>query len=282
MEPDIAAYADELHECLCPRFPGARFRLAAPRAPYPSLPTFQSEVHAVDVATCNLALELLNPFDEFCGLDDYRCPRCFQVHIRESVETALRVIRSDTRYSVEYDSSTRYWTFCYKGEWHDFSDLKGLHDLTVLLANPGTEYSPAELCTAARLRDASRPASGDSIDDDVGGSQNRTAGDEVLDDEAIKSLRGEIERSRANKDLDSAERIEAYLRRNSNHRGLSRRWGMTTKKERDAVRKRLREALMIVEGSMPNLGMHLRASLSIGPTCLYRPEAQPVWLFSRK
>jgi hypothetical protein len=159
------------------------------------------------------------------------------------------------------------WTLGFADVAVHVPDAKGLHDLAALLAAPGT---PVHVFT---LLGREAPAAG---------------ADPVLDEPARRAYRArlaeldcELDEARAWQDLGRAERVEAdraaLVRELAAATGLGgrrRRLGDETERARKTVTARIRDALGRIERAHPPLGAHLRAAVSTGTSCVYRP-AEP-------
>src|SRR5690606_37684526 len=142
------------------------------------------------------------------------------------------------------------WTLMFDGLLVTLSDAKGLHDLAVLLAQPGEERHCLEL--------AGRPA-------ELAGQQA------VLDDRArreyrarIQELQDELDEADGNHDAArgarAREEMDALVEALSGALGLggrSRALGSAAERARSAVTWRIRSAIKKVADVHPSLGRHL-------------------------
>jgi hypothetical protein len=163
---------------------------------------------------------------------------------------------------VTRDGAT--WRLTYDGRVAHLPDAKGLHDLATLVANPGRDVH------VLTLLGRPGPAAGS---------------DPVLDDTARSAYRqrlADIER-----ELDEADRVGdpatgaalteeraalvAELASATGLAGRARRLGDESESARKTVSARIRDSLRRVEQVHPELGRHLRDSLSIGTVCRYTP-----------
>jgi hypothetical protein len=146
-------------------------------------------------------------------------------------------------------------------------DSKGIRDLTLLLAEPGVGVPALRLL----------------------GGEEAGGADPVLDDRAraayrarLAELDAEIDEARDWQDPGRAERAEAErqalvreLTAAAGLGGRSRRLGDRSERARKTVTARIRDALRRIDDVHPELGAHLRATVSTGTTCSYAPETQP-------
>ena len=155
-------------------------------------------------------------------------------------------------------------------------DLKGLSDLAVLLARPGTEVHVIELAGARHHeRD-----SGTLLDATARTAYRRRLAE--LDDD----LTG------AHDDHDSGRVHHLTAQRAALIRELSHAAGLagrarpmgtsTTERARKAVTARLREAIHRVTAVLPDLGRHLDRSIRTGTTCCYAPADPLTWTVQRR
>ena len=100
----------------------------------------------------------------------------------------------------------------------------------------------------------------------------------------LAELDAELDEARAWRDLGRAERAEAeraaLVRELTVATGLGgrrRRLGDETERARKTVTARIRDALGRIERVHPPLGAHLRAAVSTGTSCVYRPPEPTSW-----
>ncbi|MFC7586226.1 hypothetical protein ACFQYP_22625 [Nonomuraea antimicrobica] len=118
-------------------------------------------------------------------------------------------------------------------------------------------------------------------------------GDEVLDAEArtryrrrLELLDEEIDRAVELGDDRRAAGFDAErqalldeLRTAAGLGGRPRRLGDEAERARKAVTNRIRNTLRQLDHRHPELAAHLRASVSTGATCRYRPDSEVRWTF---
>ena len=161
------------------------------------------------------------------------------------------------------------WTVVFAGVTAHVKDVKGMADLAVLLARPGTEVSAGDLA-------------GGTVEGDAG---------EILDAQArdaykarLVELEAELDAAdaagdSARSDAAQAER-DALLAQLSSAFGLGgrpRRAGAATERARGAVTWRVRDAIARIEAVHPDLGHHLRRSVRTGTWCAYDPDPPVAW-----
>jgi predicted ATPase len=162
------------------------------------------------------------------------------------------------------------WTIAFHGAEAHLPDLKGLHDLAVLLAQPGEAVHAVQLQT---------------------GRPPRGGADEVLDEQAkaayrrrLTDLETEIDEAEANNDTYRAEKAhaerDALIAQLSAAVGLGgrdRRLGDERERARKAVTARIRDAIGRIDRAVPELGAHLRTTVQTGTWCTYSPEHPIRW-----
>ncbi len=170
------------------------------------------------------------------------------------------------------------WLLAYDGRTVHLPDAKGLRDLATLLAAPGAGV-PAVRLLAAESGEAAVAA-------------RSFGGDPVLDEEAraryrrrLEQLDDAIDRATASGNDDVAAAYDREraalldeLRRAAGLGGRTRRLGDEAERARKAVTARIRDTLRKLAPLHPELAAHLRASVSTGSACAYRPEQPVRWL----
>jgi hypothetical protein len=158
------------------------------------------------------------------------------------------------------------------GEAVRLSEVKGFHDLAVLLARPGEDFHCLEL---------------------AGRSGESAGADPLLDERARRELRArvraleeEIAESDAGHDLGRGERARAELDQLVSALegalglgGRSRRLGSAAERARSAVTWRIRSAVRKIAAAHPALGRHLENAVRTGTTCVYQPDKRLDWTF---
>ena len=148
---------------------------------------------------------------------------------------------------------------------------KGLTDLVVLLARPGTDVHALELAGAGNHdRDA-----GTLLDPTARAAYRRR----------LTELDADLAAAHTDHDIGRAQQLGAQrtaliaeLRRATGLAGRSRMLGTsTTERARKAVTARLREAIHRIAAVLPELGAHLDRSVITGTTCRYQPVTHLTW-----
>jgi hypothetical protein len=182
------------------------------------------------------------------------------------------------------------WTIAFAGSSARVKDSKGLRDIAVLLARPGTEVHCLELIAAAEGTGGGTQAPSRELAE-AELSHGGTSGDVVLDDRARDAYRARIvdlqedldeaeaghdperaARARAEMDLLAGELAAAY-----GLGGRPRKAGDAAERARKAVAERIRASLARVLSAHPALGRHLGNSIRTGIFCSYRPETPVDW-----
>lgn len=161
------------------------------------------------------------------------------------------------------------WTLAYEHEAVTLPDLRGLHDLALLLGRPGEELSSADLAGAKvhavgleRADQAALRAYRErlrEIDEDLAeaGERGDAAGSARLEEEKV-ALVGELSRV-----VGLGGRV--------------RRSGGVAERARGAVTWRIRHAIRKITEVHPALGRHLRNAVRTGSSCGYFPEKPIAW-----
>lgn len=207
---------------------------------------------------------------------DERFAACGAHHLVLSPAAALALPQSGPPAGEppnELERDGEVWHLSYAGRSVILKHSKGLADLAVLLARPGTDVSVTEL-------------------EGVPTELARSRGGEALDRRAIEAYRGrltelaeEIDDADAAHDIGRAERARVEhdllvdeLSASVGLHGRSRAAGPEPiERMRKAVSARIRDAIRRIEAVHPQLGRHLANSVSTGTSCSYRPERTTVW-----
>ena len=162
------------------------------------------------------------------------------------------------------------WMVCFEHEVAHVPEMRGLLDISQLLARPGEEMH----CLAL----SGQPA-------DTG------RGVEVLDDQAKRAYRHrlrEIEAElveaesandpgRAGRMEEERERLLDEMRKATGLGGRDRKMGDAAERARTAVTWRIRHAIKKLEAAHPALARHLGHSIKTGVFCSYTPEKETRW-----
>lgn len=201
-------------------------------------------------------------------------------HIVERIERIRRAPAAPAAPAVsgnEFRFDGEVWFLAYQGHTVHMPDAKGLRDLHVLLGRPGTEIP------AVRLAD---PEGGEVVV-----AARRMGGDAVLDEEAKAQYKRRL--TRLDEEIDRAaelgddrramefdrerQALLDELRTAAGLAGRTRRLGDEAERARKTVTARIRDALRKLDQRHPELAAHLRATVSTGATCGYRPDSEITW-----
>jgi tetratricopeptide (TPR) repeat protein len=169
------------------------------------------------------------------------------------------------------------WLLAWDGDELRLKPSKGLADLAVLLAAQGRQV-PATTLVAA--------ASGDR-----GPGPGAFGADAVLDPEARRAYKARLdeieaevagaERAGDQERAAAAEQERDFLLRELKAAvglgGRARGLGDDAERARKAVTARIGDSLARIEAVLPDLGAHLRASVTTGTLCGYLPSEPVVW-----
>lgn len=183
------------------------------------------------------------------------------------------------------------WRVTYAGTSVHLPSSKGMSDLAALLAQPGRDLAALDL--AAGTQPGARQP---TIASAAASANLGRPGDlgPTLDAQAraaytarIRELQSDLDEADAAGDVSRGTRaqdeLDVLTRELSTAYGLRgpRRVGDPAEKARSAVTMRLRATLAKVGSAHPELGAHLRRSISTGRFCRYDPEEPVRWQVSR-
>ena len=166
------------------------------------------------------------------------------------------------------------WRLTYHGRTCVLRSSKGLADLATLLERPQRDVAAIDLAQVEVV--------GETRDEVIDAAARRDH------EERIRDLQRELEEAEATNDLGTSERLQTELDvlidQLSSAVGLggrSRRSANGAERARSAVTQRLRGTIKRVATELPELGDHLRASISTGTYCCYRPPTPTDWTIER-
>ena len=175
-----------------------------------------------------------------------------------------------------------YWLVAFDGNTVRVRDLKGMHYLARLLADPGREYHALDLVAAETGADA-------RVDSNRAAGLSRSSlGDagEVLDARAKRAYRrrlaeieADIDEARAAGDGERAAQADAErdflmqeLARAVGLGGRDRRAASASERARVGVTRAVRHAMTRIGEHHPELGEHLGRTIRTGTYCAYVPD----------
>jgi tetratricopeptide (TPR) repeat protein len=181
-----------------------------------------------------------------------------------------------------------FWSVTFDGRTVHVRDLKGLHYVARLLADPGREYHVLDLVAAERVRGGAVDAGG------TPGLPHRALGDAgaVIDAQAKAAYRrrlAEIDEDieQAQIDRDDERAAQAQTERDFLVRELARAFGLGGRERRAAsaseraragVTRAVRHAIARIGEHDPRLGEHLSRAIRTGTYCTYLPDPRvPGW-----
>lgn len=195
-----------------------------------------------------------------------------------------------------------HWTITFNGEMRTFKDSKGLRYIEQLIRNQGEEISVVELQSTVN------PTDGDAVDtllSSMSAEELEATGlvvshlgeaGEVIDEETIrqckdklKSIDDELE---ITKDTGNVERqaklvldkkkIEDYLSAGTSLKGRPRKTPSPIENKRKAVERAITRSRKKIIDTFPDLGHHLKQSLTTGTFCQYTPRPKVDWHLNKK
>jgi hypothetical protein len=162
------------------------------------------------------------------------------------------------------------WALSFDGRSALIRDLKGLHDIALLLSQPEREVHCLDL--------ADRTESGSSDAPVLDARARREY------EKRIQDLQDDLAEAEAHNDYGRAEKAGAELDALTEQLaaafglgGRERGLGSSVERARSAVTWRIRSAIKKIEGVHEPLGKHLRASIQTGVYVAYSPPAPVDW-----
>ncbi len=162
------------------------------------------------------------------------------------------------------------WEMSYKQESVILKDVKGYHDLKLLLSRPNETFHCLDLMGA--VLDESNPV--ELID--------KSAKREYL--ARIRELQEEMAEAESMNQTEylaplqeEYESLLEYLSKATGLGGKSRKAGSSLEKARSAVTWRIRSAIKKIGAKHPGLAKHLSRSIRTGTHCTYQPEEEMHW-----
>lgn len=162
------------------------------------------------------------------------------------------------------------WVLCYADRQVHLPDAKGLHDLATLLAAPGQPVPAFTL-----LGRPQRPGGADPVLDERAKAAYRARLAEL--DAEIDEAGSWHDRHRAAKAGAERDALVHELTAAAGLGGRTRRLGDEAERTRKTVTARIRSTLQCIERAHPELGAHLRASVTTGMSCSYAPTEPTRW-----
>ena len=162
------------------------------------------------------------------------------------------------------------WTVGFRGTTARLRTLKGLGDLALLVARPGTEVHCLEVMGASDVGGAAGPG----LDDQARRAYQRRIQDLQIEIEDARAANDPVRGERAEAELDA---LVAQLSGALGLDGRTRAGGSAAERARSAATFRIRTAIKKVGEVHPDLGRHLTNSVRTGVWCSYQPEQPVTW-----
>jgi tetratricopeptide (TPR) repeat protein len=167
-----------------------------------------------------------------------------------------------------------FWSVVFEKQTVRLRDLKGLHYLARLLADPGREFHVMDLVSGDRAQPVMLPGGGDA--------------GEVLDARAKQAYRRrlaeieeDLEEARTMGNAQRAAQAEAEreflvreLARAVGLGGRDRRAGSVSERARASVTRAVRQAMARIREHNSSLGEHLDRAIRTGTYCAYLPDSR--------
>lgn len=178
-----------------------------------------------------------------------------------------------------------YWTIGYQRHVAFLKATRGLHDLALLLRNPGREFHVCELVGqpvgSPLVLGKGGSAAGawqDGLLSDVGPILDAQAKAEYK--RRLDDLRRDLEEaerfndtSRAERDRGEMDALAEQLAAAVGLGGRNRRIGSGAERARSAVTKRIKSSIKRIGETISSLGTHLAMRVRTGYFCSYAPGA---------
>ncbi|MGW2720965.1 ATP-binding protein [Streptomyces sp. NPDC001492] len=186
---------------------------------------------------------------------------------------------SDTSGSALFQREGPLWHLRYAGHAIRLPDSKGLNDIAVLLARPGTPVPAVELAAPGGRGEHveglhPQGDTGEVVDATARAAYRRRLRE--LEEEARDADEagdaGRSERIAVERDALVGQLAAAY-----GIGGRVRRTGSDAERARTTVTARIRAAVRRIAAAHPELGRHLETALHTGTLCVYQPEHTPEW-----
>ena len=179
-----------------------------------------------------------------------------------------------------------FWIIHYQRTVAFLKAARGLHDLALLLRNPGREFHVCELAgevigrplVVEKAGHANRAWQGGLLSDagPILDAQARAEYKHYLDD-----LRRDLEEAerfndptRAEKARDEMDALAGQLAAAVGLGGRIRRSGSAAERARSAVTKRIKSSIKRIGQAIPSLGSHLATRVRTGYFCSYNPPPE--------
>ncbi|HEY3034698.1 MAG TPA: ATPase, partial [Streptosporangiaceae bacterium] len=170
------------------------------------------------------------------------------------------------------------WTLSYEGMTVRMRDAKGLADLAALLAVPGREIPAADLVAAAGSGDLGRADLQLGADEMLDETARRQIRQRLADlDEEIAEADAWADPERASRGRAERDALVSEVASATGLAGRARRLGDQPERARKAVTARIRDVIARIERVHPQLGAHLRATVTTGTRCSYSPPTPASW-----
>lgn len=163
------------------------------------------------------------------------------------------------------------WSISHAGKQVKLADLKGLHDLKLLLLTPNRAVHCTELMGAKVIE------GGQPVFDEKAKDAYR---------QRILELQEELEEAESYNDIGRATDLREeydtlldHLSKSVGKDGTPRKVSGSIEKARTAVTWRIRSTIKKITDIHPELGTHLDVSVKTGILCEYAPEHKMSWVF---
>lgn len=164
------------------------------------------------------------------------------------------------------------WEMSYEDKSIFLPDLKGYHDLAMLMSKPEKEFHCTELMGTVVRHNDSTPV----MDDKAKASYKNKISDLLAEIEEANEMN---DSSRSQGLQEEYEQIVDHLSSSMGLGGKTRKLDSSVERSRSAITWRIRSAIKKIEDAHPSLSKHLTKSIATGTFCSYSPEKPVDWIF---
>jgi tetratricopeptide (TPR) repeat protein len=167
-----------------------------------------------------------------------------------------------------------FWSVVFEKQTVRLRDLKGLHYLARLLADPGREFHVMDLVSGDRTDPAMLPSGGDAgevLDARAKQAYRRRLAEIEEDLEEARTIGNSERAAQANAERDFLVR---ELARAVGLGGRDRRAGSVSERARASVTRAVRQAMARIREHNTSLGEHLDRAIRTGTYCAYLPDSR--------
>ncbi len=176
-------------------------------------------------------------------------------------------------FSNTFKKDAELWEASFEGQSVYLPDVKGYHDLVILMNQPNKEIHCAELMGV-------QVGANNEVfvlDEKAKETYKKRVQDLLLEIEEAESLGNP---QSANTLREEYDQLVDHLSKSLGLGGKNRKIDSPVERARSAVTWRIRSAIKKIEKAHPSLGKHLANSITTGTFCSYSPEKEHHWIFN--